>query len=81
MSHTELTPEIRSIQERLRKVAASNHTEKLLQIIERTGWTDTQAHLVRVVLDSVVHQLEGIEQVQKALVKAADEIGKVKAAG
>jgi hypothetical protein len=81
MSHTTLVPEIRDIQERLRRVKSEpeNYADQVLQIIHRTGWTDTEAHLVRVVLDSVVHQLEGIEHVQHALVEAADEIGKVKA--
>lgn len=79
MSHTTLEPEIRDIQERLQKVASDNHAEQLLQILHRTGWTDTQAHLVRVILDSLVYQLEGIERAQRALVEAADEIGKSKA--
>ena len=79
MSHTQLKPEIREIQERLQKVISGNYADQLLQIINRTGWTDTQAHLVRVILDSLVHQLEGIEQTQRALVEAADEIGTAKA--
>jgi hypothetical protein len=80
MSHTELEPEIRSIQERLQKMTSENYADQLLKIIHRTGWTDTLAHLVRVTLDSVDHQLEGIDSVQRALIQAADEIGKVKAA-
>ncbi len=76
MSHTTLEPEIHEIQEKLQKMASENHTDQLLQIIHRTGWTDTQAHLVRVILDSVVHNLEGIERAQRALLQAADEIGK-----
>lgn len=76
MSHTTLEPEIREIQGQLQRMASENHADQLLQIIHRTGWTDTQAHLVHVVLDSMVHHLEGIERAQRALVKAADEIGK-----
>ena len=79
MSHTTLEPEIHEIQERLKRVASDNSGEQLLQILHRAGWTDTQAHLVRVILDSLVHQLEGIERAQRALVEAADEIGKAKA--
>jgi hypothetical protein len=79
LSHTELKPEVREIQERLKRVMSGNYADQLLQIINRTGWTDTQAHLVRVILDSLGHQLEGIEQTQRALVEAADEIGKAKA--
>lgn len=79
MSHTTLEPEIRDIQERLERVKSENFADQLLGILHRTGWTDTQAHLVRVILDSVVHQLEGIERAQRALVEAADEIGKVAA--
>jgi hypothetical protein len=79
MSHTQLKPEIHEIQERLQRVMSGNYADQLMQIINRAGWTDTQAHLVRVILDSLVHQLEGIEQTQRALVEAADEIGKAKA--
>lgn len=78
MSHTTLEPEIREIHERLQKVASESYADQLSQIIHRTGWTDTQAHLVRVILDSLLHQLEGIERAQRALVEAADEIGKAK---
>jgi hypothetical protein len=79
MSHTALKPEIQEIQERLRRVTSGNYADQLLQILNRAGWTDTQAHLVRVILDSVVHQLEGIERAQRALIEAVDEIGKTKA--
>jgi hypothetical protein len=79
MSHTELKPEIHEIQDRLKKVLSGNYADQLLKIIDRTGWTDTQAHLVRVILESITHQLEGIEQAQRALVEAVDEIGKAKA--
>jgi hypothetical protein len=78
MSHTEMEPEIRQIQERLQKMSSENYGDQLLKIIHRTGWTDTQAHLVRATLDSVVYQLEGIDRAQRALIQAADEIGKVK---
>jgi hypothetical protein len=76
MSHTALKPEIRDIQERLQRVSSGKYADQLLQIINRSGWTDTQAHLVRVILDSAVHQLEGLEKMQRSLVEAADEIGK-----
>ena len=78
MSHTELEPEIRKIQTQLQRMASENYADQLLQIILRTGWTDTLAHLVRVTLDSVAHQLEGIEHAQHALIQAAGEIGKAK---
>ena len=81
MSHTELEPEIHNIQERLQKMVSANYADQLLQTIHRTGWTDTQAHLVRVMLDSVVHQLDGIDRAQRALIQAADEIGKAKGKG
>ena len=81
MSHTELEPEIRKIQEQLQKMASENYANQLLQTIHRSGWTDTQAHLVRVTLDSVVHQLEGIDRAQRALVQTANEIGKAAKAG
>jgi hypothetical protein len=79
MSHTALKPEIQEIQERIKKVTSENFADQLLQIINRPGWTDTQAHLVRVILDSLVRQIEGIEQTQRALVEAAEEIGTAKA--
>ena len=79
MSHTKLEPEIREIQERLERVTSQNYRDQLLQILHRTGWTDTQAHIVQVILDSLVYQLEGIERTQRALIEAADEIGKAKA--
>ena len=76
--HTELVPEIHEMQDKIKKLAANNHAKQLLEIINRKGLTDTQAHLVRVMLDSVVHQLEGIERTQKALIEAAEEIGTAK---
>ena len=76
MSHTELEPEIRKIQDQLRKMASENYADRLLQTIHRTGWTDTQAHLVRVTLDSVTQQLDTIDRTERALIQAADEIGK-----
>jgi hypothetical protein len=47
MRHTTLVPEIREIQERLQKVKSEseNYADHLLQIIHRTGWTDTEATL------------------------------------
>jgi hypothetical protein len=78
MSHTELEPEIRKIQAQLERMASANYADQLLQIIHRTGWTDTLAHLVRVTLDSTVHHLDGIDRAQRALVQAAGEIGKTK---
>ena len=79
MSHTELQPEIRKIQEQLQRMTSQNYADKLLKITHRSGWTDTQAHLVRALLDSLVHQLEGIDRAQRALLEAANEIGKAKA--
>lgn len=79
MSHTTLEPEIREIQEKLQRMSSENYADRLMQMIHRTGWTETQVHLVRVVLDSVVHHLDGIERAQRALVEAADEIGKANA--
>ena len=81
MSHTEMEPEIRKIQEQLQKMASQNYGKQLLEVVHRTGWTDTQAHLVRVTLDSVTHQLEGIDRAERALIQAADEIGKAKGRG
>lgn len=79
MSHTTLEPEIREIQEKLQKMSSENYADRLVQISHRTGWTDTQVHLVRVILDSIVHHLDGIERAQRALIEAADEIGSAKA--
>jgi len=79
MSHTTLEPEIREIHEKLQRMSAENYADRLVEIIHRTGWTETQVHLVRVVLDSVVHHLDGIERAQRALVEAAEEIGSTKA--
>lgn len=81
MSHTELEPEIRKIQEQLQRVASANYADQLLQNIRRGGWTDTQAHLVRAVLDSLSREIEGIDQTQRALIQATGEIGKAKASG
>jgi len=81
MSHTELEPEIRKIQEQLQRMSSQNYADQLLKIIHRTGWTDTQAHLVRVMLDSVAQQLDGIDRSQRALIQAANEIGKAATVG
>jgi hypothetical protein len=78
MSHTEMEPEIRKIQERLQRMSSQNYADQLLQIIHRTGWTDTMAHLVRVTLDSVDYQLEGIDRAERSLIQAANEIGKAR---
>jgi hypothetical protein len=78
MSHTTLEPEIREMQEKLQRMSAENYADRLVEIIHRTGWTETQVHLVRVVLDSVVHHLDGIERAQRALIEAAEEIGSAK---
>lgn len=79
MSHTELEPEIRKIQEQLQRMTSQNYADQLLQIIHRSGWTDTQAHHVRVMLDSMVQQLEGIDRAHRSLIQAAGEVGKARA--
>jgi hypothetical protein len=77
----QLEPKIHRIKEQLKKVTSENHSERLLQIIHRPGWTTPQeAKLVHALLDSVAHHLEGIDRTQRVLIAVADEIGKAKAA-
>lgn len=76
-----LEPKIRQIQEQLKKITSDNHTEQLLVIINRPGFTTVQeGELVAAMLDAAHHQLEGFHRAQRALVAAAEKIGKAKAA-
>jgi hypothetical protein len=77
----ELEPKIRNIKEQLKRMTSEDHSERLLQIIHRPGWTTPQeAKLVHAMLDSVAHHIEGVDRAQRALVAAAEKIGKAKAA-
>ncbi len=75
--HTKtLEPKIRKVQEGLSRMATNKHAEQLLLIIHRPGWTTLpEAELVHAMLDSISHQIEGLDRAQQALMAAADKIG------
>lgn len=71
-----LEPKIRKIQDGLSKMAAEKHAERLFTAIHRPGWTTPQeAELVHAMVDSIAHQIEGLDRAYGALVAAADKIG------
>jgi hypothetical protein len=72
-----LETKLQKLQQLHNKAASENFAEQLLLIIHRPGWTTPQeAQLVHAVLDSLTHQLEGVEGTQRALLAAAEQIGK-----
>ncbi len=67
-------PKIRAIQEALNKITP--HTEELLGIIYRPGWTTPrELEFVHAMLDSLAHQIEGVDHAHQALVAVANKIG------
>jgi hypothetical protein len=72
-----LEPKIRALQDGLKKITSQNNTDQLLTIIHRPGFTTPQeAEFVHAMLDSLAHQVEGIDRAHQALVAAADKIGR-----
>jgi hypothetical protein len=70
-----LEPKIRALQEGLKKI--SSQTEKLVVIIHRPGFTTPQeAEFVHAMLDSLTHQVEGVDRGYQALVAVADKVGR-----
>jgi hypothetical protein len=70
-----LEPKIRALQEGLKKI--SSQTEKLVVIIHRPGFTTPQeAEFVHAMLDSLAHQVEGVDRGYQALVAVADKVGR-----
>lgn len=73
----EFEPKIQKIQGQLKKMASDNHSERLLQIVRRPGFTTPrEVEFVHAMLDSVHHHLEGIEHAHSALITIADKIGR-----
>jgi len=73
----ELEPKVRQLHERLSRLVPEEHTEQLLQIIRRPGFTTPrEAQFVHAMLDSLNHHLEGVESAHRALVSIADQIGR-----
>jgi hypothetical protein len=70
-----LEPKIRALQEGLKKI--SSQTENLVVIIHRPGFTTPQeAGFVNAMLDSLAHQVEGVDHAYQALVAVADKVGR-----
>jgi hypothetical protein len=70
-----LEPKIRALQEGLKKI--SSQTEKLVVIIHRPGFTTPQeAEFVHAMLDSLAHQVEGVDRGYQTLVAVADKVGR-----
>lgn len=75
-----LEPKIRALQEGLKTTASEINTEQLLLIIHRPGFTTPQeAEFVHAMLDSLAHRIEGVGRTHRALVAAADKIGREEA--
>ena len=71
-----LEPKIRALQAGLNKIALDKRTEQLLVIIHKPGWTTPQEiEFVHAALDSLAHQIEGVDRAHEALVTIADKIG------
>jgi hypothetical protein len=76
--HTKtIEPKIRALQEQLKKISSEKNTEQLITIIHRPGWTTVrEAEFVHAMLDSLAHQIEGVNRAHQALVTVADKIGR-----
>ena len=73
----ELEPKIQKIQSRLKKLATENHSERLLQIVRRPGFTTPQELELVAALADVMHQHTNmLRRAGDTLVKTADQIGK-----
>jgi hypothetical protein len=61
----------------IEQLHAAKHAERLIPIIHRPGWTTVpEAALVHGLLDTLQHQTAGLQQTYKALLEAADLIGR-----
>jgi len=70
-----LEPKIRALQAGLNKIALDKRTEQLLVVIHKPGWTTPQEiEFVHAALDSLAHQIEGVDRAHEALVTIADKI-------
>ena len=71
-----LEPKIVGLHQQLTKLASGNDGERFLQIVRRPGWTTPQeAQLVHAMLDSLSHQMQGIEASYNTLIDVAEHIG------
>jgi hypothetical protein len=74
---TALEPKIRALGDQLTSITSENFSQTLLTIIHRPGWTTPQeAELVHAMIDALTHQLDGVGRAQRALVAAAEKIGR-----
>lgn len=71
-----LEPKIRALQEGLKTTASEINTEQLLLIIHRPGFTTPQEAEFVHAIDSLAHRIEGVGRTHRALVAAADKIGR-----
>ncbi len=69
----ELEPKIRGIQERLKKMAAEDHADRLLQVTRQPGWTTLrEVKLVKAALEAHIRRLDDLDHSLRALVEAAE---------
>ena len=77
----ELEPKIQRIKEHPGRMTSEGHTDKLLAAIYKPGFTTPrEAMFVHHMVDSMAHRLDGLERELRALVAAAEEIARAKAA-
>ena len=71
-----LEPKIRAVQEGLKKISSDKRTEQLLLIIRKPGFTTpAELEFMHGALDSLAHQIEGVDRAHGALVAVADKVG------
>jgi hypothetical protein len=72
-----LEPKIHKLHDSLGKLTARDSKQELLTIIHRPGWTTLpEAQLVHAMLDSLNQHVDAVHTAHRALIAAANQIGK-----
>jgi hypothetical protein len=71
-----LVTHIRGLQQAIAKLATDNHTEELMRIIHRPGWTTPAEFALMVAgLESAQNQAEALHRQLRSLASGARQVG------
>jgi predicted nucleic acid-binding protein len=72
-----LEKKLKQLDVTLQAIVSKQYATEMLTIIHRPGWTTPQeAQLVHALVESLQHQVDGVQRTHELLLEAADRIGK-----
>lgn len=77
MDINHLEKKLKQLDHSMQAIVGKQYATNMLTIIHRPGWTTPQeAQLVHALVDSLQHQIDGVQRTHQLLLEAADLIGK-----